>query len=363
MVRGGESGYRAAIVGTGRMGSTFDDDVGAPQRLSAYHGVDRHNGLYTVPPISHAAAYRATAGYQLVAAANRGVARLRAFGARWGVHALYTDYREMLRQERPDVVSVCTQSPEKAEVVVAAAEAGVRAIIVEKALATSLAEADGMIAACERRGVLLAVNHPFRFSQPTRRTKELIAEGAIGALRVVIAFGVSGMLHQGSHSFDLLRYWAGDVDEVLARVRDYAPESDLPATALLRFTGGVSGLVDNCHGVPPAFEARGTGGYLTTSTLVGDGWLNQIVPRESTASRSYPGRLVVQPIDTALHRSPSSLMLSDLFASLENGAPFPSTGYDGRAALEIGIACFASHLAGGPVRLPLADRSLRIPNR
>lgn len=51
------------------------------------------------------------------------------FGERWGVNALYTDFRKMLRDVQPEIVSVCMQSPEKAEVTVAAAEAGVKAII------------------------------------------------------------------------------------------------------------------------------------------------------------------------------------------------------------------------------------------
>jgi hypothetical protein len=56
-------------------------------------------------------------------------------------------------------------------------------------------------------------------------------------------------------------------------------------------------------------------------------------------------------------------MLVELHDSLTTGAPFVSTGRDGAAALELGIACYASHLAGGPVKLPLADRTLRVPNR
>jgi UDP-N-acetyl-2-amino-2-deoxyglucuronate dehydrogenase len=62
----------------------------------------------------------------------------------------------------------------KAEVTIAAAEAGVRAIVVEKARATSMAEADAMIDACKNNGVFLAVNHPFRFSPIVRHTKALI---------------------------------------------------------------------------------------------------------------------------------------------------------------------------------------------
>jgi predicted dehydrogenase len=134
--------FRVAIIGTGRIGSTYDDEVVDRRDSTFYEGKTRQVGLYTILPVSHAGAYTTTPGFELAAAANRTEAKLRAFGERWGVKALYTDFHQMLRAEKPDVVSVCTQSPEKAEVTVAAAEAGVKAIVVEKAMATSMAEAD-----------------------------------------------------------------------------------------------------------------------------------------------------------------------------------------------------------------------------
>jgi predicted dehydrogenase len=356
--------YRAAIIGTGRIGSTYDDEVVDPRPPDFYQGEYRHNGLYTILPVNHAGAYTSTPGYHLVAAANRGADKLRAFGERWGVAALYTDFRALLREERPEVVSVCTQSPEKAEVVVAAAEAGARAVIVEKAMATSLAEADAMLAACAASGTLLVVNHPNRFSPINRRTRALIEAGAIGDLGLVLAHSTGGMLHVGTHTFDMLRYWAGDVVEVSARVPDHAPGRDLPAIGMLTFASGAVGLFDHVHRTVPGYEARGSTGYLTASSAVGDGWLYQLEPFFPEGRRRYPHRLTVTPIEAEPHTlSPTQRLLAELHATLTTGAPFISTGQDGAAALEVCLACFASHLAGGPVRLPLADRALRVPNR
>lgn len=356
--------YRAAIVGTGRIGSTYDDEVTDRKDPSFYRGELRHNGLYTVLPVNHAGAYLTTPGFTLVAGANRSEGKLRAFGERWGVNALYTDFRKMLRQEQPDVVSVCTQSPEKAEVTIAAAEAGVKAIVVEKALATSLAEADGMIVACERNGVLLAVNHPNRFSMANRKVKAMIDGGEIGQLGAVAGYSVSGMLHGGTHTFDMLRYLAGEVAEIWAQVPNYEPEKDLPANASLRFANGVVGLVDHAHRLPPGFEVRGTAGYITTSTSIGDGWLYRVRPFGREGGRAYPNQLTAKPIEVEPHTlSPTQRLLAEVYQTLTTGAPFISTGRDGAAALELGIACYASHLAGGPIKLPLVDRTLRIPNR
>ena len=356
--------YRAAIVGTGRIGATYDDEVTPRQEPSFWQGPNRHAGLYTILPVNHAAAYQSSSGFQLVAAVNRGPEKLRAFGERYGVAGLYTDVRTMLDQERPDVVSVCTQSPEKAEVTIAAAEAGVKAIVVEKAMATSLAEADAMIDACARHDVRLVVNHPFRFSPLLRRAKDLLDSRAIGALGTVSGFSGGGMLHVGTHTFDALRFFAGDVTEIWAEVPDYRAESDIPATGALRFSNGVAGFVDHAHRVQAGFELRGTTGSISVSTHVGDGWLSRLSPFAPDATRAYPSRLEIEPIEGEHNgMSTTHRLLAELHATLSEDAPFISTGHDGRAALELGLACYQSHLAGGPVRLPLVDRSLRVPNR
>lgn len=355
---------RVAIVGTGRIGSTYDDEVVDRREPSFYRGATRHVGLYTVLPVNHAGAYTTTPGFTLAAAANRSEAKLRAFGERWGVRALYTDFRQMLREEKPDVVSVCTRSPEKAEITVAAAEAGVRAIVVEKAMATSMTETDAMIAACERAGTFLAVNHPYRFSTTVRRTKVLIESGAIGTLGVVTTFSTGGVLHGGTHTFDLLRYWAGDAVAIEAKMKSFSLDQDLPASGMLWFANGVTGYFDHDHNLSQAFEARGTTGYLTLSALVGDGWLARIAPLNPASARTYPGQLTVETIEGEPHAlSPTQRLFAELYQSLTTGAPFISTGRDAAKALELGLACYASYRAGGPITLPLVDRDLRVPNR
>ncbi|MSP14930.1 MAG: Gfo/Idh/MocA family oxidoreductase [Chloroflexi bacterium] len=357
--------FRAAIIGTGRIGSTYDDQIIDKKDPAFFQGEMRNDGLYTVHPINHAGSYQTTPGYELVAAANRGAEKLRTFGERWGVKATYTDYYKLLRDEKPDVVSITTQSPEKAEATIAAAEAGVKAIVVEKAMATSMAEADAMIAACERNGVFLAVDHPCRFSPLHRRARQLIESGAIGKLGIVTAYSVSGMLHVGTHTFDLMRFWGGDVTEIEARVPDYEPEKDIAASGMLWYKNGAIGLFDHVQRVVDGFEARGSEGYLTSSNHVGDGWLYKISPFFQAGSKwKHPNQLTVEPIIPEPHTmSTLQRLLTELYQTLTTGAPFISTGQDGAAALELGLACYASHLAGGPVKLPLADRSLRVPNR
>ncbi len=357
--------FRAAVIGTGRIGDTYDDEVMEKRPSAYYQGENRHLGFYVIFPVNHAEAYQTTPGFELVAAANRGEEKLRKFGARRGVQSLYTDYREMLRQEQPDVVSICTQSPEKAEIAIAAAEAGVKAVVVEKAMATSMAEADAMIQAAEANQVLLAVNHPFRFSPMLREAKRLVDGGAIGEVTSVTIHAGGGMLHIGSHTFDVMRFFAGDAVQVDARIPNYVAGQDLPAVGIVHFANGVIGFIDQTHGVQQGIEVRGKAGYITLSSMVGDGWIFRIAPDyPEGAIRKYPNRLQMEAIESAPHEmSLTQRMLAEVHTSLSTGVPFISPARDGAAALELGLACHASHLAAGPVQIPLDDRGLCVHNR
>ena len=132
--------YRVGIIGLGRMGSTIDDEG--------------HSQL----PYSVAASCAASPRLETVAGADILPDKREAFGERWGVGALYDDFAEMVEEERPDLVAVCTaaclpkpanRAPDKAfrgdshaELTVALAEAGVPMLYVEKAMASSMGAAD-----------------------------------------------------------------------------------------------------------------------------------------------------------------------------------------------------------------------------
>ena len=112
------STYRGAVIGCGRIGSTIDDEhVGRPQFRY---------------PWAHAPAIIEAKGVDLVAAADLIPEQLQDFRQRWGVEALYSDYREMIAREAPDIVSISTRAEERAEVVISVAEAGVKAIYATK---------------------------------------------------------------------------------------------------------------------------------------------------------------------------------------------------------------------------------------
>ncbi|MFH1566840.1 MAG: Gfo/Idh/MocA family oxidoreductase, partial [Gemmatimonadota bacterium] len=116
--------YRVGVIGCGRMAGTIDDEID-----------------WTHPdfllPYGHAGGYAAVAATELVAAAETNAGRLASWCDRFGVTARYADYREMIRRESLDIVSVTTHANGRAAPILFAAEAGVPGIYAEKALCVS----------------------------------------------------------------------------------------------------------------------------------------------------------------------------------------------------------------------------------
>jgi len=133
--------YRVAIIGLGRMASTIDDEVRDYSAIAL--------------PYSIAASCQEIDRIELVAGADILPEKREAFRERWGVSDLYDDYLEMIAQEKPDLVAICTRGELHAEMAVRTAEAGVPMIYLEKAMACSMKEADMVLDACQRNKTLL----------------------------------------------------------------------------------------------------------------------------------------------------------------------------------------------------------------
>lgn len=356
---------RAAIIGPGRIASTYDDEVPIHREAAFFSGEYRHPGLYTVHPINHAAAYRTTPGYELVGVVGRGPDRLRAFQQRWEVPG-YTDLYRMLDEQRPDVVSVCTQSADKAAVACAVAAHGgsVKAIIVEKAMATSAAETDAMIAACDRAGIHLIVNHPFRFARQIREAKRAVDAGEIGPLGTIAVWSSGSTIHGGTHMFDMLRYFGGDITEVFATGPEQTGWKDGPTSGTVRFASGMIGFFSLDRPAMTGIDLRGTSGQLIVSTIIGESWITKTSLLDPESPRTYPLIATREPFAAfPPERGTTQQLLLDVQELVRNGMPVISIGRDGAAALEAGIAAIVSAKEKRPVRLPLTDREVVIPNR
>ena len=132
--------------------------------------------------LSHAPGYLAIPELVRVAALADPVAdNLGGMGAMLAVppERRYADYRDMLERADLDAVTIATPHHMHAEQAIDAAAAGV-AVISEKPMATSVEQAEQVLAAVRRHGVPYAVVHNFLFTPGMERARGLQAEGAVG---------------------------------------------------------------------------------------------------------------------------------------------------------------------------------------
>ena len=203
---------------SGRIASLFEDD---PLR--------EH-------PCTHAGVYTAHPETEIIAISDPNPHSLSAFKERWGVSSLYTDYEDMLEKEFLDIVSICTPTPTHCEIVERAAEAGVKAIFCEKPIATSLKEADAMIAACKKNQTTLVVNYPRRWDPDYCHIQSLIANGIIGDIKSIHGCYTSGLLMMGTHMIDIFRFLCGDVVQVFGSIDKVDSDIDSPLKPSENFT-------------------------------------------------------------------------------------------------------------------------------
>jgi predicted dehydrogenase len=299
---------------------------------------------------------------EVVAGADPYEEQRQAFGRRWGVEHLYADYREMLAREKPDIVSVATSAKPRPAIVTACAEAGVGAIWAEKPMATTLAEADAMVAVCREHGVKLAVNCSRHWDAHWNLARDLIDAGEIGPVLQVNGFGQANISHNGSHLLDLVRYLAGgEVRWVFGEMESdekAASDDDLMGNGYLAFANGVRGLARMwpCGAASWECEVLGETGRIRS---LNNGQAYEWWQMERSGGKSHLAeRLFPRPQRL---QSPGVRVVQDIVHCLDTGAEPRCSGVDGRAVLEIAVALRQSHREGGRrVNLPLADRSLGI---
>ncbi|MDQ1301856.1 MAG: hypothetical protein QG637_1778 [Chloroflexota bacterium] len=351
--------YRAGLVGCGRVGALWDLEGDAPA------------------PLTHAGALALLPQISLVAGASRGRSHLAAFGRRWGVDALYDDYREMLAKERLDIVAIATHPGLHRDIVEHAVRAGARALFCEKPLALDLADADAIVAACRAAGCQLFVNHSRRWHPAYQTARELLQSGAIGEL-VALSGVCQGckphpswqsaeegpLLHDAVHLFDLFRMFGGDVLAVMGTARrrrqPYPVEDD--SQVICELANGVSATAQVNELTRYArfeLELQGTEGLIRLNDAEGRLWTSVRL----SAQRSEPDPRFewwqLAPVAFPAYRPASPLLeaVTELVAGLETGARPSSSGEDGLAALEICMAVYESQARGNArVALPLADR-------
>jgi predicted dehydrogenase len=127
----------------------------------------------------HARIFQADPRCELVAVSDNDIARAQAFGAEFKIPAVFGSHQEMLAGADLDIVTVCTPDHAHRDPVVDCANAGVH-VVVEKPLATSLADCEAIISAAERNHVKVMAQFSHRWIPAYRQTKDLAMKGELG---------------------------------------------------------------------------------------------------------------------------------------------------------------------------------------
>jgi predicted dehydrogenase len=306
-----------------------------------------------------------------------------------GAARSYADWEEMLRKEKPDIISIGPRWVEaRIEMIRAAAGIGAH-VYMEKPIAASLEEADAMVEAAGKGGIKVAVALQALLAPGIVHLKKLVAEGLIGNLLEMRTRGKedhrSGgedLMVLGTHCMYLQRFFSGDAlwcsarvlqggREVTASDRRAATEPLGPVAgdtihATYAFPGGVQGHFDSMK-VPAgqggrfAIALHGSKGIVTVHV---DADPKAFLLRDPLWS---PGRTGApwEPIPGAPSNDDSGLrgaeasnkrIVEDLIRAAETGGEPVAGIREARAALEMILAVYASHLKGGRAAIPLQDR-------
>ncbi len=263
----------------------------------------------------------------------------------------YDSFTQML-DSKLDLIIVATNGPTHSRFVIEAADKGIKKILCEKPMATSINEARSMIKICEKNNVRLTINHSRRWMSPYMKLKKLLDSDIIGEIKH-ITFEMAGgqMGSNGGHFWDLVRFLTNDeADNVMGildktgtpnpRGGDY---SDPGAFGLINMKKGARIFYDMSedYGVPFFVEIMGTVGRVL---------IDEKASKWEVSARRLEDR--DQPFTRRpdLEKIPFEGEKIDIITSckealielLDSNKQISCTGYDGLKSLEMTVAVYNS---------------------
>ena len=333
-----------AILGSGYMGRTHAECIArhlTRARLAAISGGSRASGLAADYGVSHEPTYEG-----------------------------------LLARDDVDAVLIATPHAGHCPQVIAAARAG-KHVLVEKPMATSVADCTSMIEACRSAGVRLEVIQTQRFRGAVARTRQLIADGAIGQVRMFDGRSLftdyvadsslwtadeshgGAFLDTGVHVFDLMRFTLGaGAQSIFATLRTFGAARDqgLNAMVQIAFEGGVMAQHWMAYEMPrpslPDHQHR----YV----IVGEaGTIDVDAYGKLQLGRNGEWMTVwEQPAIDYVNRPLDPVRLEAFFTQTQafvedvlDGRPDTVSGEDGRAAVALCEAAWSSSRTGAPVHI------------
>jgi predicted dehydrogenase len=303
----------------------------------------------------------------------------------------FADYRKLLDETKPDIVSICPRwLDQHRDMVVAAAERGIH-IYMEKPFCRTLEEADEIVAVCEKNKVKLAIAHQTRYSPKIQVIRDLIADGKLGQ---VLEFrgrgkedrrgGGEDLWVLGSHIMNLIHTFGGEPYWCFARVmengspvsKEHVQEGSEgigllagdTVTAMYGLDDGATayfGSHRNAAGNPRRFGLQILGsqgvveiltGYLPDAFYLPDPSWSPGRSGKQWLPISSLGIGKEEPLSASDHNAGNVAACRDLISAIEDDRLPECNIYEARTTVEMIAGVFESHRVGKPVDYPLKTR-------
>lgn len=328
-------------------------------------------------------------GCEIVGVADADPAGLTAALKRLNVAAGFADYRKLLDETKPDIVSIAPRwLDQHRDMVLAAAERGIH-IYMEKPLCRTLAEADEMVAACEKNKVKCAVSHQTRYSPKLRVVKELISGGRLGDILELRGRGKEDqrgggedLWVLGSHVMNLIHYFGGEPQWCFAQVlaggrrvtkADVKPGNEGIGPLAGEQVNAMYGLTD---GMTAYFSSRRQAagnrfglqifgsqgiveiltGHLPAVYFLADPAWSPGRSGKNWVPVSSAGIGQPEPLKDGGLLAGNILACQDLLSAIEDDRHPECSIYEARTTIEMIAAVFESHRLQTPVSVPLKNR-------
>jgi UDP-N-acetyl-2-amino-2-deoxyglucuronate dehydrogenase len=292
----------------------------------------------------------------------------------------YTDYKELLEVEKPDLVAICTESGKHGQIALDCIEAGSN-LIIEKPITLSLEEADRIIELAKEKNVKVSACHQNRFNKSIQKIREAVEKERFGRLlhgtahirwnrgedyykhapwRGTWEQDGGALMNQCIHNIDLLRWMMGnEIKEVVGMTdnlnHDFIEAEDL-GLALIKFSNGSYGIVEGTTNIYPnnleetlyVFGERGTIKAGGKSVNLIEEW--QFADNLDNAEEVKEKYQENPPNVYGFGHNP---LYADVIDAIRNDREPYVTAEDGRRALELVLAIYKSAAEGKSVKLPL----------
>jgi predicted dehydrogenase len=340
----------------------------------------------------HADALARIPGVRLAAVAGRNETRAATLAAPHGAR-VDPGLEALIERGGVDAVILCTPHPLHAEQGIAAARAGLH-VVVEKPMALDPDDATRMVDAAATTGVVLSVISQRRWYEATRRVKDAIDGGRIGAPALAsvdvlgwrspeyfvmdawrgTAAGEGGgvLVNQAVHQLDLVVWLLGpaiEVDGWVTNVNHPEIEVEDSAVAIVRFAGGALATIIASNSQRPGLYARihihGSNGAsvgvetdggsvfvagLSLPTIARNDLWTIRGEEDRPGAWSEADRAALAAVDIASHYH--ELQLRDVVAAIRDGRAPTVTGEDGLRTVDLMAGIYRAARERRRVQLP-----------